>query len=82
MSRDLIKITRRDIKYLILFQWLETVVMNWLIRIYSGGFSKTVSLSDDIRDAVIKFKRKLSHYLYETYTRIRIDQLFNIIIGK
>ncbi|KAL2734441.1 anaphase-promoting complex subunit 2 isoform X2 [Vespula squamosa] len=60
--------------------WLETVVMNWLIRIYSGGFSKTVSLSDDIRDAVIKFKRKLSHYLYESYTRIRIDQLFNIII--
>ncbi|XP_015180363.1 PREDICTED: anaphase-promoting complex subunit 2 [Polistes dominula] len=60
--------------------WLETVVMNWLIRIYSGGFSKTVSLRDDIREAVIKFKRKLSYYLYETYTRIRIDQLFNIII--
>lgn len=55
--------------------------MNWLIRVYSGGFSKTVALSDDVRDAINKFKQKLSHFLYETYTNIRIDHLFNIIIG-
>lgn len=55
--------------------------MNWLIRVYSGGFSKTVALSDEIRDAINKFKHKLSHFLYETYTNIRIDHLFNIIIG-
>lgn len=64
-----------------IFQWLETVVMSWLIRIYSGGFSKTVTLSDDIRNAINTFKRKLSHFLYETYTKIRIDHLFSIIIG-
>lgn len=63
------------------FQWLETVVMSWLIRIYSGGFSKIVSLSDQTRNAIDKFKQKLSQFLYETYTRFRIEQLFDIIIG-
>lgn len=56
--------------------------MSWLRRIYSGGSSKFVALEDNIRGAVDKFKKKLTHYLYEMYTRIRIDQLFNIIIGK
>ncbi|XP_029034736.2 anaphase-promoting complex subunit 2 [Osmia bicornis bicornis] len=60
--------------------WLETVVMNWLIRIYSGGSSKIVSLNDQTRNAIEKFKQKLSHFLYETYTRFRIEQLFDIII--
>ncbi|KAL6425217.1 hypothetical protein ACFW04_009458 [Cataglyphis niger] len=70
-----------DVSQLIpLEEWLETVVMSWLIRIYSGGFSKTETLSDEIRNAINKFKQKLSHFLYETYTRIRINHLFNIII--
>ncbi|KAK9305145.1 hypothetical protein QLX08_003807 [Tetragonisca angustula] len=60
--------------------WLETVVMSWLIRIYSGGFSKIVSLTVQTRNAIDKFKQKLSHFLYETYTRFRIEQLFDIII--
>ncbi|XP_076296691.1 anaphase promoting complex subunit morula isoform X2 [Lasioglossum baleicum] len=60
--------------------WLETVVMSWLIRVYSGGFSKIVSLSDETRNAINTFKQKLSHFLYETYTRFRIEQLFDIII--
>ncbi|XP_066583015.1 anaphase-promoting complex subunit 2 isoform X2 [Prorops nasuta] len=60
--------------------WLETVVMSWLIRIYSGGFSKSVVLSGKIRDAINKFKQKLSHFLYEIYTKNRIEQLFKIII--
>ncbi|XP_029175698.1 anaphase-promoting complex subunit 2-like [Nylanderia fulva] len=60
--------------------WLETVVMNWLTRIYSGGFSKAVTLSNEIQSAIYQFKQKLFHFLYETYTKIRIDHLFNIII--
>ncbi|XP_046467554.1 anaphase-promoting complex subunit 2 [Neodiprion pinetum] len=60
--------------------WLETVVMSWLTRIYSGGSSKSPSLSSKTRETINKFKYKLSHFLYETYTRTRIDQLFNIII--
>lgn len=55
--------------------------MSWLIRIYSGGFSKITFLSDQTRNAIHKFKQKLSHFLYETYTRFRIEQLFDIIIG-
>lgn len=55
--------------------------MSWLIRIYSGGFSKVVSLTNQTRNAIDKFKQKLSHFLYETYTRFRIEQLFDIIIG-
>lgn len=39
-----------------------------------------MSLDEKVRIAIFKFKQKLSHYLYETYTKIRIDQLFNIII--
>lgn len=60
--------------------WLETVVVNWLIRIYSGGSSKSVSLDLKVRNAINTFKQKLCYFLYETYTRIRIDQLFNIVI--
>lgn len=70
-----------DVSQLIsLENWLETVVMSWLIRIYSGGFSKITFLSDQTRTAIDKFKQKLSHFLYETYTRFRIEQLFDIII--
>ncbi|XP_011505513.1 PREDICTED: anaphase-promoting complex subunit 2 [Ceratosolen solmsi marchali] len=60
--------------------WLETVVMNWLIRIYSGGSSRSMSLDYKVRNAINTFKQKLSYFLYETYTRERIDQLFNIVI--
>ncbi|KAK0175086.1 hypothetical protein PV327_008867 [Microctonus hyperodae] len=70
-----------DVSQLVpLEHWLETVVLSWLTRIYSGGSSKTEALTEKIRNAILKFKKKLSHFLYETYTRIRIDQLFNIII--
>ncbi|XP_032682669.1 anaphase-promoting complex subunit 2 isoform X2 [Odontomachus brunneus] len=70
-----------DVSQLIpLENWLEIVVMSWLMRIYSGGFSKTVALSDDVRNALNTFKRKLSHFLYETYIKIRVDHLFSIII--
>ena len=27
------------------------------------------------------FRQRLAHFLYETYTKARIDQLWNIIIG-
>lgn len=60
--------------------WLETVVVNWLTRIYSGGSSRTMSLEPRLRQAVNTFKQKLGHFLYETYTQARIEQLFNIVI--
>jgi hypothetical protein len=56
-------------------QWLSTVVMGWLIHVYSGNAAPTQS-------SIRKFHQKISHFLYETYTRTRIEQLFNIIIGE
>ncbi|XP_058810288.1 anaphase-promoting complex subunit 2 [Phymastichus coffea] len=60
--------------------WLEGVVMNWLVRIYSGGSSRSLALDYKVRNAVNSFKHKLGYFLYETYTRVRIEQLFNIVI--
>ncbi|XP_067004982.2 anaphase-promoting complex subunit 2 [Anabrus simplex] len=55
--------------------WLETVVMKWLTRVYKSG-----SVDNSNEAHVRKFTYKLYHFLYETYTRTRIEQLFNIII--
>ncbi|KAK9499694.1 hypothetical protein O3M35_002696 [Rhynocoris fuscipes] len=55
--------------------WLDSVVVGWLTRLYSSGPE-----SPSTREKLDTFKRKLRHLLYETYTKTRIDQLFNIII--
>jgi hypothetical protein len=49
--------------------------MGWLIHVYSGNAASTQS-------SIKRFHQKISHFLYETYTRTRIEQLFNIIIGE
>ncbi|KAM3962548.1 anaphase promoting complex subunit morula [Aphomia sociella] len=60
--------------------WLDTTVMSWLTRIYCAGSSKPPPDDKNIQNAIAKFKQKLSYYLYHSYTKMRIDQLFNIII--
>ena len=61
------------------FQWVNTVVMGWLNHVYNG----TAAVSDaENQTSIKKFQQKISHFLYKTYTRTRIEQLFNIIIGK
>ncbi|CAG4931749.1 unnamed protein product [Parnassius apollo] len=60
--------------------WLDTTVMSWLIRIYCAGSSKPPPDDKNVQNAISKFKQKLSYYLYHSYTKLRIDQLFNIII--
>ncbi|KAJ8945964.1 hypothetical protein NQ318_016792 [Aromia moschata] len=58
----------------VLEKWLQNVVINWLRKIYcytSGPNSEFL---------VDMFDKKLVNYLYNSYTKIRIDQLFNIII--
>ncbi|XP_049784564.1 anaphase-promoting complex subunit 2 isoform X1 [Schistocerca cancellata] len=70
-----------DTSYLAsLDEWLETVVMGWLTRIYCAGTDAAPPSTRSTQEALNKFKQKLSHFLYETYTRTRIEQLFNIII--
>ncbi|KAG5876105.1 hypothetical protein JTB14_013685 [Gonioctena quinquepunctata] len=58
----------------ILEKWLQTVVLNWLRNIYCYDSSNALAESMDI------FEKKLVNFLYNSYTKIRIDQLFNIII--
>ncbi|XP_028171394.1 anaphase-promoting complex subunit 2 [Ostrinia nubilalis] len=60
--------------------WLDTTVMSWLTRIYCGGSSKPPPDDKNIQNAISQFKKKLSYYLYHCYTKLRIEQLFNIII--
>ena len=44
----------------------------------TGGI--TCSTNKEVNDAIISFDQRLSHFLFETYTKARIDQLYNIII--
>ncbi|XP_038206458.1 anaphase-promoting complex subunit 2 [Zerene cesonia] len=60
--------------------WLDITVMSWLTRIYCAGSSKPPPDNKNIQNAIAKFKQKLSYFLYHTYMKLRIDQLFNIII--
>jgi hypothetical protein len=49
--------------------------MGWLNHVYNENAASA-------RSSIKKFHQKISHFLYETYTRTRIEQLFNIIIGE
>ena len=40
-----------------------------------------VACSEEINATLDSFRQRLAHFLYETYTKARIDQLWNIIIG-
>ncbi|WAR31452.1 ANC2-like protein [Mya arenaria] len=54
--------------------WLENKVLVWLKLVYSGNLSNTGST------CIEGFKGRLQHFLWETYARVQIEQLFNIII--
>ncbi|CAH1957453.1 unnamed protein product [Acanthoscelides obtectus] len=54
-------------------KWLKNVVLNWLGKIYCHDTSPG-------DDPMLMFNNKLTNFLYNSYTKIRIDQLFNIII--
>ena len=56
------------------FQWLDSKVLGWLNLVYSGN-RKYIYL-----DCIAGFKGRLLHFLYETFARTQIEQLFNIII--
>ncbi|XP_061183897.1 anaphase-promoting complex subunit 2-like [Saccostrea echinata] len=55
-------------------EWLDSKVLGWLTLVYSGNCRNTYS------DCIEGFKGRLLHFLYETFARTHIDQLFNIII--
>ncbi|XP_044732752.1 anaphase-promoting complex subunit 2 isoform X2 [Chrysoperla carnea] len=72
-----------DVSYLKHFEnWLKTVVMSWLTQIYCGSSIESIEDVQDeiIRQNLISYHEKLTQFLYETYLKIIIDQLFCIII--
>ncbi|CAH1101110.1 unnamed protein product [Psylliodes chrysocephalus] len=58
----------------VLEKWLQDIVLNWLRNIYCYDNSTS------IEESMGTFEKKLINFLYNSYTKIRIDQLFNIII--
>jgi anaphase-promoting complex subunit 2 len=50
--------------------------MGWLRKVYGNHPAATNDLEIQVS------KQKLLHFLYETYTKTRVDEFFNIIIGK
>lgn len=65
-----------------LLQWLDTIVLNWLTRIYNQGSLRVDPQNSRIRKVLKEFRIKLEYFLYDTYAHIIIEQFFNIIIGE
>ncbi|KAG5679053.1 hypothetical protein PVAND_008650 [Polypedilum vanderplanki] len=61
-------------------KWLDTIVLEWLTRIYNNGSSKLDPTNTKIRESINCFQMKLKYFLYEKYANSIIDQFFNIII--
>uniref|UniRef100_A0A1Y1LHN2 Uncharacterized protein n=1 Tax=Photinus pyralis TaxID=7054 RepID=A0A1Y1LHN2_PHOPY len=55
-------------------KWLDQFIINWLRKVYGCDGSSELQEQE--------YKQKLTNLLYETYTKVRINQLFNIIIGN
>ncbi|XP_041369273.1 anaphase-promoting complex subunit 2-like isoform X2 [Gigantopelta aegis] len=55
-------------------KWLDTKVLGWLNIVYAS------SRSSSGPESISAFRDRLLHFLYETYAKTLIDQLFNIII--
>ncbi|XP_029730420.2 anaphase-promoting complex subunit 2 [Aedes albopictus] len=61
-------------------RWLNTVVLQWLTRIYNRGSLSIGTGNGKIEEAIRNFQTKLSFYLYENYANTIIEQFFGIII--
>ncbi|KAK7578045.1 hypothetical protein V9T40_010250 [Parthenolecanium corni] len=64
----------------IIERWIKDVVLVWLTRIYRAGKIHSKRREVVLDKAVTTFREKLLHFVYETYEKLLIDQLFNIII--
>ncbi|XP_050425867.1 anaphase-promoting complex subunit 2 [Adelges cooleyi] len=75
--QDITKENFGEYQVSLLEKWIDTVVYDWMRHIYKPKCSNVVIIDDKSLEV---FMRKLKHLLYESYTKTRIDQLFNIII--
>lgn len=65
-----------------LLQWLNTIVLNWLTRIFNQGSLKIDAENSKILKVLHDFRIKLEYFLFDTYAHIVIEQFFDIIIGE
>lgn len=61
-------------------KWLDTIVLEWLTRIFNNGSAKLDPNNMKIRESISYFQMKLKYFLYEKYAKTIIEQFFNIII--
>ncbi|KAG1659260.1 Anaphase-promoting complex subunit 2 [Nymphon striatum] len=61
----------------ILQEWLNRVVLSWLHHIHHENDNSDFMNKDNVLQS---FKNRLSHFLWEIYAKMRIDELFSIIV--
>ncbi|XP_052873617.1 anaphase-promoting complex subunit 2 [Anopheles cruzii] len=61
--------------------WLNTVVLQWLTRIYNQGSLQVKPEHHSVQKAIDNFQLKLSFYMYENYANTIVNQFFQIIIN-
>lgn len=64
---------------LTILQWLNTQVMGWLRTIFDGDQGETSS-GQSSSQTLSKWNERLTYFLYQTYAKLRIRELFNIIV--
>ncbi|XP_035792754.1 anaphase-promoting complex subunit 2-like [Anopheles albimanus] len=62
-------------------QWLNTVLMHWITRIYNQGSLEVHPEQRVVQDIIKDFKQRLSLHLFESYANAIMDQFFQIIIN-
>uniref|UniRef100_A0A182WMA8 Anaphase-promoting complex subunit 2 n=1 Tax=Anopheles minimus TaxID=112268 RepID=A0A182WMA8_9DIPT len=61
--------------------WLDTVVMQWLTRIYNKGSLQIKPEHECLQRKIENIQRKLLFYMYDRYANMIVDQFFEIIIN-
>ncbi|XP_040156156.1 anaphase-promoting complex subunit 2 [Anopheles arabiensis] len=62
-------------------QWLNTVVMEWLTRIYNKGSLQIHPHHTALQRHIAQMQSKLLFYMYDKYANTIVDQFFQIIIN-
>uniref|UniRef100_A0A182NLW2 Anaphase-promoting complex subunit 2 n=1 Tax=Anopheles dirus TaxID=7168 RepID=A0A182NLW2_9DIPT len=62
-------------------QWLNTVVLQWLTRIYNNGSLHVKPEHVYVQQQIERMQKKLLLYMYDQYSKAIIDQFFQIIIN-
>ncbi|XP_072014527.1 anaphase-promoting complex subunit 2-like [Amphiura filiformis] len=63
-------------------KWLEHKVVGWLNLVFCGPDSSrgTANSRSTSKTCIAQWKDRLQYFFYQTYARLRIQELFNIIV--